>query len=84
MRLEQSHRYRCPLHLGAFESFASNERIVKVLTDAGFVDVEVVGSGYDRFARATWPLVDQDVDIPPEIHEDEVEDITTWFEVPAP
>jgi hypothetical protein len=53
--LRRGKRYRAHLSLGWLERVASNVDVREKLEAAGFVDVNVVGSGSDRWAFGTWP-----------------------------
>ena len=65
--LVPGHAYRATLSLGFFEKFASNATISAKLTDAGFVDVIVTGSGPERVATGEWGGAAQTVDLPSQI-----------------
>jgi hypothetical protein len=60
-------RYRAIISLGFFEQIASNDTIAGMLTDAGFADVVVSGSGGRRVAEAVWPGDDATADMPSQI-----------------
>ena len=77
MLLTNGHRYRCPVHLHFPETLASDDTVGQKLCEAGFTDVEVVGSGSERFARGTWNGETTDVELPAEINSSEVEDLTS-------
>ncbi len=47
-------RYRGTITLSGFEQFATNDMIVGKLTDVGFTNVVVTGSGATRTAEGTW------------------------------
>ena len=54
MTITTGHRYSATVKLSGFEAFADNGRIASVLTNAGFADVTVTGSGETRSATGTW------------------------------
>lgn len=52
--LRHGQRYRATITLSGFEQFASNDIIAGKLTEYGFSNVVVTGSGSTRQAEATW------------------------------
>ena len=60
-------RYRATIHLGFWEQVASNVQVAEKLQAAGFVDVDVRGSGHDRLAEGTWPGADTTAEVPDEV-----------------
>jgi len=67
--VRQGKRYRATVTLGFFEGIASNEFIAEKLTDAGFTDVKVTGTGGTRHAEALWPLPDRTAELDPHLSE---------------
>ncbi len=65
--VQQGKRYRAAIKLGWLESWASNETIAGKLRDAGFTEVVVSGSGYERTAEALWPIESATAEMPPQI-----------------
>ncbi len=60
-------RYRATIELGLIESFADNETIMERLSEAGFDDIKVAGSGATRYAEARWPKADAKAELPSQI-----------------
>ena len=60
-------RYRAKIRLGFFEQVASNDAIAARLSDAGFVNVSVLGSGRDRFADGEWGGATKSAELPDQI-----------------
>ncbi len=52
--VEKGKRYRATITLGMLQSMASNETVAQKLTEAGFTDVSVTGSGRTRTATGQW------------------------------
>ncbi len=52
--LVKGKRYQAKIHLPGFEDMASNEKIIDMLTEYGFTDIEVIGYGRTREGSATW------------------------------
>ena len=65
--VRQGQRYRAILSLGFLERLASNDMIGKKLSDAGFAEVSVSGSGASRVAEALWPGPDTTATMPSQI-----------------
>lgn len=53
-RLETNRIYKAEISLGFFEKLASNDTIKDRLTQAGFINVCVTGSGGKRCATGVW------------------------------
>ena len=49
------------------QSWVSNETVAGRFQQAGFTEVEVTGSGRNRFAKGLWPHPDASADLPAEI-----------------
>lgn len=62
MRLEQGLGYQAKVKLGFFEKITSNDTVKAKLTEAGFSQVLVVGSGSVRDVYGVWMGQDMDVD----------------------
>ena len=60
-------RYEAAIHLGLFESVASNDAVAEKFRAAGFTDVAVTGSGHSRTAVGTWPGEDATAPLPSEV-----------------
>jgi hypothetical protein len=60
-------RYRASIRLGFFEQLAGNATIAERLSEAGFANVRVWGTGPERTAEALWPDADQSAALPPQI-----------------
>jgi subtilisin family serine protease len=60
-------RYRATIVLSGFEVFAGNDMIAGLLTDRGFIDVTVAGSGSRRQAEGTWNGADTTAEIDPHL-----------------
>lgn len=54
MILELSATYKATIRLSALQSFASNAMVADKLTQHGFTNVNVTGSGKERTATGTW------------------------------
>lgn len=67
--VRQGRRYRATISLGLLESFAGNDIVAEKLSEAGFVNVEVTGSGSLRRAEADWPHADATADMPSQIRD---------------
>lgn len=65
--VKKGKRYKCSIELSFLESFAGNEAIAVRLVDAGFINVDVNGDGYEREAEGTWPLDDISAEMPSQI-----------------
>lgn len=65
--LEEGRRYRATITLGMLQSMASNEIVAQRLTDAGFTNVSVTGSGRTRTATGQWSQETVSGAVPPEI-----------------
>jgi hypothetical protein len=65
--VRKGRRYKATIVLGFFEQVASNDTIAGMLTDAGFADVVVAGSGSRRMAEALWPGDDTTADMPSQV-----------------
>jgi hypothetical protein len=65
--VRQGHRYRATIALSGIEHFASNDYIANELTQYGFADVVVTGSGGTRVAEGTWTGPDTTAQIDPHI-----------------
>lgn len=74
--VQQGKRYRAKIRLGFFEGIASNNTIAEKLKNAGFSDVQVWGSGRDRFADGTWLGDTATSDLPDQVKE--VEEVALW------
>jgi hypothetical protein len=70
--VETGRRYRATLRLGFFEGVASNATVGDKFISAGFVQVQVWGSGRDRFVDGTWPGESVEADLPDQIVKVEV------------
>lgn len=67
--IEKGRRYRATIKLGMLQSLASNDMVAGHLTEAGFTDVTVTGSGSTRIATALWEKDTVTGPIPDEISE---------------
>ena len=65
--VQQGKRYRATIKLGWLESWAGNDTIAGKLREAGFAEVVVSGSGYERTAEALWPKDSATAEMPPQI-----------------
>ena len=65
--VRQGRRYRAMIALGLLESLAGNDMVTAKLSDAGFVDINVTGSGSRRVAEASWPHTDTTAPMPSQI-----------------
>ena len=65
--VEKGKRYRATITLGMLQSMASNETVAQKLTEAGFTDVNVTGSGRTRTATGHWAKETVSGAIPQEI-----------------
>jgi hypothetical protein len=65
--VRQGKRYRATITLGWLERWAGNETIAAKLTEAGFSEVSVTGSGGTRQAEALWPGPDTTAEMPGQI-----------------
>lgn len=52
--VRQGHRYRATVRLEGLEQLVGNHQVAAKLSELGFVDVVVSGSGSKRQAEATW------------------------------
>ena len=59
--------YIARISLSGFNRFATNSMVAAKLKDAGFINVEVEGSGGIRLAVGYWPLDDATAEQPDEI-----------------
>jgi hypothetical protein len=67
-------RYQATITLGLLQSVASNDMVADRFREAGFVEVEVTGSGRTRVGQGLWPHDDASADVPDEvISVDEIE-----------
>jgi len=64
---EKDTRYRAVIHLGFFESVASNDTLKEKFEEVGLISVTVWGSGHDRSAEGVWPGETQEVELPSQI-----------------
>jgi len=72
--VHQGKRYRATIRLGVFQSWVGNETVAGKFRDVGFTEVEVKGSGRNRWGKDLWPLPDASAEVPPEITSvDEIE-----------
>jgi hypothetical protein len=67
--VRRGQRYRATITLGLIEQFADNEMIAGKLTEAGFTDVQVSGTGGTRLAEALWPNEDASAPLPSQVTE---------------
>lgn len=65
--VQQGRRYRASILLGFFESLVSNETIAARLSEAGFSEVIVSGSGATRSAEGLWPQPDTTAPMPSQV-----------------
>jgi len=65
--VEKGKRYRATITLGLLQSMASNQMVAQKLTEAGFTEVNVTGSGSTRTATALWEKDTASGAIPSEI-----------------
>ena len=65
--VEKGKRYRATITLGMLQSMASNETVAQKLTEAGFTDVNVTGTGRTRTATGQWAEETASGAIPQEI-----------------
>lgn len=56
--LYRNARYRAEIQLSGIESWAGNGTVAEKLTEAGFTDVRVKGTGERRIAEGTWSKED--------------------------
>jgi hypothetical protein len=73
--VHQGARYRATIALSGFEQFATNDMIADKLTQVGFKNVVVTGSGATRTAEGTWTGADTTAQIDPHL--------TNIAEIPA-
>jgi hypothetical protein len=67
-------RYQATITLGLLQSVASNEMVADRFRDAGFIAVEVTGSGRTRIGHGLWPHDDASAEVPDEVTSvDEIE-----------
>jgi hypothetical protein len=67
-------RYQATITLGLLQSVASNDMVADRFREAGFVEVEVTGSGRTRVGQGLWPHDDASAEVPDEvISVDEIE-----------
>jgi hypothetical protein len=67
--VRQGKRYRAIITLGWLERWAGNEAIAGKLSEAGFTEIKVEGSGGTRQAEALWPGPDTTAEMPSQITE---------------
>ena len=67
MILESNTRYKASLKLSFIESIASNEILAKKLTDLGFSEVVITGTGAQRSATGLWTGTTMEVAIPHQV-----------------
>lgn len=67
MRLEHGKTYRAEISLGFFEGIASNDVIAVKLTEAGFGEVVVSGTGRKRVAQGVWMGRPQEAELPKQV-----------------
>lgn len=67
MQLIQGKKYQAQIVLDGVERFASNGTIREKLTNAGFVNVEVTGSGGARSASGVWGKATQEASLPKQV-----------------
>jgi hypothetical protein len=60
-------RYQATIKLGVFQSWAGNDTVAGKFEEAGFIEVEVTGSGRHRLGNGLWPHPDASAEVPPEI-----------------
>jgi hypothetical protein len=65
--VQQGKRYRARITLGLVQSLASNEAVADKFQEAGFTEVEVSGSGRNRWGTGLWPHADAAAEVPSEI-----------------
>ncbi len=65
--LTSGQRYNAEISLGMLESLAGNDTIRNKLTDAGFTNVLVTGSGSNRRATGTWNGPTRAVELPKQV-----------------
>jgi hypothetical protein len=65
--VRQGKRYRATIVLNWVERLASNEIVAQKFRALGFSDVQVLGRGGTRSARALWPAQDASAEIPAQI-----------------
>jgi hypothetical protein len=72
--IRKGKRYQATITLGLLQSVASNDMVADRFRDAGFVEVEVTGSGRTRVGQGLWPHDDASAEVPDEvISVDEIE-----------
>lgn len=67
--VKRGRRYRATISLGLLESFAPNDTIAGRLSEAGFDEIEIIGSGATRHAEARWPHDDATAELPAQIRD---------------
>jgi hypothetical protein len=72
--VRKGRRYQATITLGLLQSVASNDLVADRFREAGFVEVEVTGSGRTRVGQGLWPHDDASAEVPDEvISVDEIE-----------
>ncbi|MFN7703350.1 MAG: hypothetical protein ACK5OS_01920 [Chryseotalea sp.] len=65
--LTKNTKYQADIFLSALEQFATNDMIKSKLTQVGFKDVVVSGTGKSRNATGIWPGETVTADIPTQV-----------------
>jgi hypothetical protein len=72
--VRKGRRYQATITLGLLQSVASNDMVADKFRDAGFLEVEVTGSGRTRVGQGLWPHDDASAEVPDEVTSvDEIE-----------
>jgi hypothetical protein len=69
LNLVHGHHYEATINVGLLAGMVSNETVAQKLTDAGFTDVIVTGSGAIRTASGIWNGATENVALPNQIVE---------------
>lgn len=79
--VHQGRRYRATVVLRGIEQFAANNQVAARLSELGFVDVVVTGSGSRRIAEATWSGPDTTAEVDSRLSDiEELPEVEAAFE----
>ena len=67
--VRQGKRYKATVLLGWLEQFFGNDMIEEKLSEVGFKEVKVTGSGGKRYAQALWARADTTAPLDPHLTE---------------
>ena len=65
--VQKGKRYRATIKLGGLKRLASNDMVADKFREAGFIEVDVSGSGHERQGQGLWPHPDAAAEVPDEI-----------------